>query len=159
MVITDLENQILLKPNCSLTPKAAITVIMFLAATSLLVAFGFMNIGAWLVLPFAGLELIAIAYAFYIVQLHASDFECITITEDSVVIEKRYYKTTTKTVFQRYWAQVNLRGEISEKTVNGKRGLFVGSHGKEVEFGEKFINNEQRALLARELKQKLKNIY
>lgn len=159
MAITNLNNQILLKPNCSLSPNAAVKVVMSLAALALLVALGFMHMGAWLVLPFAGLEIIAIAYAFYIVHLHAYDFESITITDDSVVIEKRTYKKTTTTVFQRYWAQVNLRGAINAKHINGKSGLFVGSHGKEVELGERFINDEQRALLARELKQKLRNIY
>jgi len=42
--------------------------------------------------------------------------------------------------------------------MNGGNALFIGSHGKEVEFGRRFMNDEQRVVLARELKQKLKNI-
>jgi hypothetical protein len=44
------------------------------------------------------------------------------------------------------------------KGSNGKCGLFISSHGNEVEFGRNFINDEQRSQLARDLRQKLKNI-
>jgi hypothetical protein len=53
---------------------------------------------------------------------------------------------------------VNLREVVSVGGVIGKSGLFIRSHGKEVEFGRNFMNDEQRVELARELKQKLKNI-
>lgn len=159
MSIANFGNQILLRANCSLAPRAAVKVVGLLATLALIVALGFMHIGAWLVLPFAGLEVLAIAFAFYVVYLHSSDFESITITDDKVVIEKRIHKKITTTVFQRCWAQVNVRAVVSAKGIHGKSGIFVGSHGKEIEFGGNFINDEQRVLLARELKQKLRNIY
>jgi uncharacterized membrane protein len=117
-----------------------------------------LHIGAWLVLPFAGLEIMAFAYAFHTVYLHADDFESITIENDRVVVEKRNVKEITTTVFQRYWAQVNVRDVAMIKGSNGKCGLFISSHGNEVEFGRNFINDEQRSQLARDLRQKLKNI-
>ena len=129
-----------------------------LSGIALVVALGFMHIGAWLVLPFAGLEIMAFAYAFHTVYLHADDFESITIENDRVVVEKRNVKEITTTVFQRYWAQVNVRDVAMIKGSNGKCGLFISSHGNEVEFGRNFINDEQRSQLARDLRQKLKNI-
>jgi uncharacterized membrane protein len=92
------------------------------------------------------------------VYLHADDFESITIEEDCVVVEKRNYKVSTKTVFQRYWAQVSVRDVLKIKGSNGKCALFISSHGNEVEFGRNFINDEQRTVLARDLRKKLKNI-
>ena len=158
MAITDLGYKIIARHNNSLTPKAGVKLLLALAGIVLVVGFGFARIGAWLVLPFAGLEILAFAYAFHYIYLHSDDFESITIENDNVVVEKRDYKEVTTTVFQRHWAQVSLREVASVGGVIGKRGLFIRSHGKEIEFGKHFMNDEQRALLARELKQKLKNI-
>jgi len=47
---------------------------------------------------------------------------------------------------------------VSGKGVVSKNGLFISSHGKEIEFGKHFINDEQRVALAHELKQKIKSI-
>lgn len=156
MAISNLGNQIILRPNNSLLPEDAVKVIVTLAVVVFLVALGFMWMGAWLVVPFAGLEILAVAYAFHIMYLHSADFESITIAEDSVVIETRDYKKLTTTVFQRYWAQVTVRDVVSGNGADGRRAIFISSHGKEVEFGKKFINDEERALLARDLKQTIK---
>ncbi|ADI30655.1 DUF2244 domain-containing protein [Methylotenera versatilis] len=158
MAITDLGYKIIARHNNSLTPKAGVKLLLALAGIVLVVGFGFARIGAWLVLPFAGLEIVAFAYAFHYIYLHSGDFESITIQNDSIVVEKRDYKEVTTTVFQRHWAQVSLREVASVGGIIGKSGLFIRSHGKEVEFGKNFMNDEQRALLACELKQKLKNI-
>ena len=76
-----------------------------------------------------------------------------------MVVEKRNDKQLTTTVFQRHWAQVSVRDVASGGGAIGKRGLFIRSRGQEVEFGRNFINDEQRAVLALELKKKLKNIH
>ncbi len=158
MAVSDLGCKIIASPNNSLTPQASVKVLAVLAIIILVVGFGFASIGAWLVLPFAGLEIVAFAYAFNHIYLHSADFDSITIESDRVVVEKRNYKEFSTTVFQRNWAQVNVRDVASVGGVIGKSGLFIRSHGKEVEFGRNFINDEQRTVLARELKQKLKNI-
>lgn len=158
MAVTDLGYKIIARHNNSLTPKAGVKLLLALAGIVLVVGFGFARIGAWLVLPFAGLEILAFVYAFNYIYLHSGDFESITIEGDNVVVEKRDYKEVTTTVFQRHWVQVSLREVASVGGVIGKRGLFIRSHGKEIEFGKHFMNDEQRALLARELKKKLKNI-
>jgi uncharacterized membrane protein len=158
MAVANLGDKIIARPNNSLSPDDSIKLLAAMASVAFLIAIGFASIGAWLVLPFAGLEILAFAYAFYTIYLHADDFESITIEEDRVVVEKRNYKESTKTVFQRYWAQVNVRDVLAIKGSNGKSALFISSHGNEVEFGRNFISDEQRTLLARDLRQKLKNI-
>lgn len=120
---------------------------------TLVVAVGVASAGAWYVLPFAGLEVLAFAYAFYYVSLHYDDYESIAIEGEHLVLERCARKRVEKISFQRYWVNLTLRD-----TESGKNGLFVGSHGKEVEFGRGFINDEQRLAVVRELKWKLKNI-
>ena len=107
-----------------------------------------------MVLPFAGLEIVAIAYAFYYIHLRADDFESITIQDDSVIVEKHGYKLSEKVIFQRYWARVNLLRQFG-----GKSSLIIGSHGKEVEFGRNFVTEEQREWLVSQIRQKLKRSY
>jgi uncharacterized membrane protein len=158
MAVANLGDKIIARPNNSLSVEDSVKLLAALAAIALVVALGFLHIGAWLVLPFAGLEIVAFAYAFHSVYLHADDFDSITIESDRVVVEKRNVKEITTTVFQRYWAQVNVRDVAMIKGSNGKCGLFISSHGNEVEFGRNFINDEQRSQLARDLRQKLKNI-
>lgn len=158
MAVSDLGYTIIARPNNSLSPDDSIKLLAGIATVEILIALGFVSIGAWLVLPFAGLEILAFAYAFYTIYLHTDDFESITIEEDRVIVEKRNDKESSKTVFQRYWAQVSVRDVLKIKGSNGKSALFISSHGNEVEFGRNFINDEQRVLLARDLRKKLKNI-
>ena len=151
LLVSDIK--ITVKPNNSLSVKNSIRLVAGLAAMSMLVGVGFALAGAWMVLPFAGLEVIAIAYAFFYMYQRSHDVETITIEDDRVIVEKRGYDAVSRDEFHRYWARVILR-----KQANGRGALFIGSHGKEVEFGRHFINDEQRILLARQIKQKLNKV-
>jgi len=139
--------QIVARPNKSLSATGMVKVVAVIASISLIIAIGFGLLGAWLVLPFAGLEVLALAYAFYYINCHASDYESITIDGDRLAVEKRNYKNTSQVVFNRYWARVSLR-----ELPSGDQSLLLRSHGKEVEFGRHFLNNEQRLALAQQLK-------
>jgi uncharacterized membrane protein len=148
MAASVVDYKVVARPNCSLSPKGMVRVVAALAILPLSVAVGFGLAGAWLVFPFAGLELLAVVYAFYIVNCHAGDYESITIDGDHLVIEKRNYKKNSRIVLHRYWAQVVLR-----EAPGGKQYLWLRSHGKEVEVG-RHMDNEQRLALAQELKKR-----
>jgi len=157
-MLSVMDCKIIARPNNSLSPENSLKLMVVLAIIAFVVALSFVHVGAWLVLPFAGLELAAFAYAFYYVYLHSGDFESIAIEDDRVVVEKRNFRETSVTEFQRYWTQVNVRNIVGGKGIVSKNALFISSHGKEIEFGKHFINDEQRVALAHELKQKLKSI-
>ena len=159
MAVSDLGCKVIVRSNNSLSPELSVRLLTVLVVVVSVIALAFTHMGAWLVLPFAGLEILAFASAFYYIYLHSGDFESVSIEVDNVVVEKRNYKVSTTIVFQRYWAQVTVREIAGKKGTNGKRGLFIGSHGKEVEFGRNFINDGQRDLLARNLREKIKVIH
>lgn len=144
------EFSVVARPNRSLSSKGMIHVVCGISAFSLIVAIGFSLAGAWLVLPFAGLELVALAFAFYYMHLHADDYESITITGDQLAVEKRHYNNISQIVFNRYWARVQLR-----ELPSGDQSLLLRSHGKEVEFGRHLMSNDQRLDLAQQLKQRV----
>lgn len=144
-------NVIVAKPNNSLSPKGLLWLFISIAAITTTVALGVSLSGAWLVLPFAGFEVLAFAYALHHVYLHYGDFESVSLIGNEVVVEKHSYKSSEKFTFQRYWARVTLRNSL-----DGTCSIFIGSHGKEVEFGSRFMDNDQRKTVARQLKQQLK---
>lgn len=152
MALLVTECKIIAQPNNSLSPKGAIGLMTVLTMVALMVGLGFTLAGAWLVMPFAGLEVLAFGYAFYHVYSHASDYDSIEILENTVVVESKSPQAYTRQEFQRYWMRVMLR-EVGK----GKTGVFIGSHGKELEFGRRFLDDEQCVFLARALKEKLKN--
>jgi len=141
------------KPNCSTTSLGRIRLFLLLAVIPVSVGIGFSLAGMWPVFPFIGLELFALAYAFYYVNCHANDYESITIDNDRLVVEKRNYKQTSQFVLNTYWAQVAL-----SDTPNGDLQLYLRSHGKEVEIGN-YMNNEQRAALAQQLQKRIGATY
>ena len=150
MASSAVDYRIIAKPNCSLSSKERLGVVVLIASFSLMIATGFVLAGAWLVLPFAGLELLAVGFAFYYINCHSGDYESITIEGDKLAIEKHSYKKTSEIVFNRYWARVLLRD-----LPGGDQALLLRSHGKEVEFGRYFMNNDQRLALAEQLKKRV----
>lgn len=151
MALIAQDNKIIVRPNNSLSHEGLLMLFAAILTITLVVAVGVASAGAWYVLPFAGLELLAFGCAFYYISLHYDDYESIALEGDHLILEKCARKQVRKISFQRYWVKLTMR-DLN----NGKFGLFVGSHGKEVEFGKGFINDEQRLALLSELKCKLK---
>jgi len=146
--------ELVARPNSSLTAECKVLAVCGIGLISLVIALFFVFMGAWLVLPFAGIELVAVGYAFYYVHCHSCDYERIVIEEDQVSIETRSYKTYRQTCFNRYWVKVFLR-----TMPGGDQALFFRSHGKEVMFGQCFMTSEERVELASQLKQQVGLIY
>lgn len=152
MTVSGLDGNLLIaKPNNSLSPKGFVWLFAGVFTITMTITAGFALAGAWLVLPFAGLEVLVLAYVLINAYLHSGDFESIRLINDDVVIEKYSYKSSKKYIFQRYWVRVTLRNSL-----DGTVAIFIGSHGKEIEFGSRYINKEERASIAKQLKQDLK---
>jgi uncharacterized membrane protein len=133
--------------NNSLSSSGRILVFAFLFIVSVGIACAFASFGAWLILPFAGLEMLGLYLAFRYVDRHAADFERIAIAGDRVKVESFEAGRATSHELNRLWAQV-------VASPGGAR-LALRSHGREVEIG-RHMNDEQRLTLARELGRQLR---
>jgi uncharacterized membrane protein len=133
--------------NNSLSSTGRILVFAYLFVVSFGIAGAFASLGAWLILPFAGLEMLGLYLAFLYVDRHAADFERIAIAGDRVKVEWLNAGRTGSHEFSRSWAQL--------VTVPGGGRLALRSHGREVEIG-RHMSDEQRLTLARELGSKLR---
>lgn len=80
-------NSWLIKRNCSAGPGQLAVVFGSLVAVSFAFGLGFAAFGLWMVLPFVGIELIAVGAAFLCYGWHAADFERIDVAPDAVFVE------------------------------------------------------------------------
>lgn len=137
-----------LKRNCSVTPAQLGWLYASMCVVSLGVAGFFWSQGAPLVLPFALLELIAVAVAFLAYARHATDGERISLLEGRLVVEQEVAGQTKRCEFAREWVQVEPHGGDGQM-------IEVRGGGQSVEVG-RFLRPELRPLLAREIRQALR---
>jgi uncharacterized membrane protein len=78
---------LILKRNCSISPAGLAGVFLALAALTLAIATGFALAGAWLVLPFAGLEVALLAAAYVLYARHAADYERVELDSGRLTVE------------------------------------------------------------------------
>jgi len=136
------------KPNSSLSANGKLKVIVLLCLIPCLIGIGFSLLGAWLVMPFVGLEVFALAFAFYYVNIHENDYESITIDGDSLLVERCYQEQVTQHVLNPYWVKV-----VRHELPNGELHLGLFSHGKEIEVG-RYLTRKQRESLAEQLQKR-----
>ncbi len=134
-------------PNRSLSWNEAKVVVAVIAGFTLMVGISLAAMGYLLVLPFSGLEALAVAAAFYYVQRQGEVREVVTIDADTVVIERGRQEPETRVEFQRPWASVKL--ELSPLRWHPSR-LTIRSHGRYIEVGH-FLTDGERRDLARQL--------
>jgi uncharacterized membrane protein len=134
--------------NNSLSRSERQIVFGLILAVSLGIAAGFTVIfGAWPIMPFAGLEMAVLYFAFRYMDRHASDYETITIRDGSVAIEVHEGPDVTRLELNRYWAKVVCEADGSR--------LALRSHGRDIEVG-RHLCEEKRLEWARELKRELR---
>lgn len=95
---------IVAQPNQSASCQANMLVLLALAIPSLGIAIVFALRGAWPILPFAGLELLALASALYYVKWKQQYRHVITVSADSVRIDKGFYTPRDSWQFSRQQA-------------------------------------------------------
>jgi uncharacterized membrane protein len=115
------------------------------------VAIGLTIMGLWLVLPFAGLELVLVGYGFYLVARRCQQCEVIYIDTDTIKIEKGRHYPEQEWTLRRVCARVVL--ERCPKQWYPSR-LMIQSHGQTVEIGH-FLSENERQYLASELRRSL----
>lgn len=135
-----------IRPNHSMNPRHSAVFIICLAVLSLAIALGFFSVGLWLVLPFAGLEVLAVGIAIGYSIKRSQGYECIVVTDANVSVTRSELGRSQSHSFQRYWTQVRL--ERSPSRLQPRR-LLVGSHGRFVEVGRDFVDEDRENFAAR----------
>ena len=134
--------------NNSLSSTGRLLVFAFLVVVSVGIAAAFAVFGAWLVLPFAGLEMLVLYWAFRYIERHAGDYEAIEIDGDRVRVERLDGGSASSEVFSRYWARAVVEPDGSR--------LALRSHGRELEIGST-LSEAERLELGHALQHRLRD--
>jgi uncharacterized membrane protein len=116
-----------LRRNCALSPQQLGVSFCIIGATSMLIACAWAVTGAWIVLPFAAIELLILAVAFLVYARHARDQERITLAQDCVRVEVLLGESLRRVEFPRAWLRCRM-----EETPKGMVRLDGPSGGIEV---------------------------
>jgi uncharacterized membrane protein len=142
-----------LKRNCSMSPAGLLIVFAALSIAALAIGIGFAILGAWLILPFAGVEVLLLGAAFALYSRRAADCERIELARDRLTVEVTQSGRTAR--YERAAAAARV---IVEKDDGYGARVWLHSGAREpVEIG-RYLDAHARATLAAELAKKLRII-
>ena len=125
-----------------MSPAGLAKVLAALALLLLAIGAGFATMGAWLILPFAGLEVLLLGAAYVLYARHAADYERIELDAGRVSVEVAEGARTA-------------RYEMDGAKVSLEEGRVVLRGAKEeLEIG-RYLGAEARAEVAAALEKKL----
>jgi uncharacterized membrane protein len=129
---------IVAEPNRSASWQANKLVLCVMSAISLTIALGFAAIGAWPILPFAGIELMGLAGGLYYVSWKLRYRHVITCEEGTLKVQKGHYHPRQQWQFLRENAALSV---IPEQHPWDGPQLSLYSQGEQVSIGE-FLNRD-----------------
>lgn len=137
-----------LKRNCSISPAGFALVFGLLAALALTIGLGFAFAGAWLVLPFAGLEAIALGVAYLVYARRAADYERFELANGRLTVEVADHGRTARHEFRARGARVCLEQAGLQARV------LLREAGREMEIG-RHLDAAARIAFAGELEKRI----
>lgn len=130
-------------PNCAMSWRSTKYLIWFFAACLAAVGAYFASLGAWLVLPFAGLELLVLVAGFYLNALAGHTREVIEIEGPVVRVFRGRRDLDLVASFPANWTRVALwrdpRGWYPSR-------LVLRCHGRRLEIAAKVVEAEREEL-------------
>lgn len=135
------------KKNCSISPQQLLKAYLALCAASLLVAVYFVFHGAWVILVFAVLEMLAVGAAFVYFGRHAGDSEIVSLGDEGLVVEL----VEAQRVHQYRFDPRRTRIAIPELR---HRLIALEANGDRIEVG-RFLTERKRHQFAHELRREL----
>jgi len=134
-----------LKRNCSISPSGLACVFAALALAVLTIGTGFAIAGAWLILPFAGLEVLLLGGAFVLQARHATDYERIALERGQLRVEVAEGRRLARYELDARRVRVDVEG--SRVVLRGPReALELGRH----------LDEQSRIAFGAELKKRLR---
>jgi uncharacterized membrane protein len=134
-----------LKRNCSISPSGLACVFAALAVAVLAIGAGFAIAGAWLILPFAGLEVLLLGGAFVLQARHATDYERIALERGQLLVEVAEGRRLARYALDARGVRVDVDG--SRVVLRGPReALELGRH----------LDERSRIAFGAELKKRLR---
>jgi len=136
---------VILKRNVSISPAGLACVFAALGVAALAIGTGFALAGAWLILPFAGLEVLLLGAAFLLQARHASDYERIELDHGRLAIDVAQAERVAHYELDARAVRVETHG----------RQVVLRSAGQSLALG-RHLDDASRAAFAAELERRLR---
>lgn len=150
-----------IQPNRSMTWRQSLIFLAGITVVALSIAVTFAVMGYWLILPFAGLELAALAISLYLVARALHRCEVVTIDAREVRIAKGRLRGRSgrggpeeEITFQTAWVRVRLE---PADTGRARQVLHLAAGGRQVELAG-FLTDAERIGLAQRLRERIRAI-
>ena len=130
------------EPNRNLSWQQSKGLFLVLSGCVVLVSLYFASLGAWLVLPFTGLEILLIGGAIYAQSCCAHRRELIRIDRNVIEVGGSRGRQASKK-FPKAWSRV-LQTRDPDNWYPSR--LLLGSHGEFIEVGKNLIEDERESL-------------
>ncbi|MFK7892734.1 MAG: DUF2244 domain-containing protein [Granulosicoccus sp.] len=141
------KTQLVVEANRSMSWKANLYLAASLGVICMGVALIMASYGLWLVIPFAGAEIILIVACLYLTLRRLSRKEVITVDNDAIRLEWGYNTPDTTVQLPRRWSRISYHCPDSLFEVGS---LSVAAHGKKYLLG-KCLNRDEKKKLHEEL--------
>ena len=132
-----------LAPNCSISWSELLLFYLLTCLVALAVGLFFTLQGLWLVLPFSGLEMLALGIGLYVTSRKVYRKEVITLDPERTRIEKGVQRIDQSWEFKTPW--IRIIDELPDRR-SPRRTLAISMYGESVEVGSFLANSEKEAL-------------
>ncbi len=140
----------ILHPHRSLSQRGFLILLGFIGIVSLVSGIAFTMLGAWPVLGFYGLDVLALYVAFKINYRSGKAYELVELSPDILKITQVHASGKSRSFdFNPYWVKV-----LVNEWPDGSADLKLASHGSEFEFA-RFLNPDEKKDFARALRDAL----
>lgn len=141
--------RIVLSPNCSISWRELVMFYLFTCVVAIAIGLFFTLQGMWMVLPFSGLEMMALGIGLYLTSRKVYRKEVITLDAERTRVEKGVQRAVESWEFKTPWVRII---DQPRDTRNPGRRVAIGMHGAAVEVGS-FLANPEKDELAFRLKE------
>ncbi len=135
--------RLIVTANRSMSWKANLYLAASLGVICMGVAIAMATFGLWMIIPFAGLEIIFIVVCLYLTLKRLSRQEVITVDSEAIKVEWGYSQPDVTVNLPRRWSRLSYHCKDSEFEVGE---LSVSAHGKRYVLGQCLNKKEKKAL-------------
>ena len=139
--------RLVVQGNRSMSWRANLWLAASLGAVCMGIAVALATFGLWLVIPFAGAEIVLVTACLYLTLRRLSRKEVITVSGDAVRLEWGYTRPEVSVDLPRPWARLRFRDPESPFDTGE---LSLAAHGRSYALG-RCLNKEEKKTLHVEL--------
>lgn len=143
----DSQETLLITPNRSMSWQTNKKILAGMFCVNMIIALGWTAMGAWMVLPFAGLEILLVGVGMYYVSWKLSFKEMIIFEAESFTLQKGIYFPKQQWHWQR--SETTLIRQASKYRMSAPT-LYLKHLNEKIKIGE-FLNRGEKKLLLEHL--------